>query len=250
MKPDYEVVEYDIEKGDYRNVSNYDQKRYVGAANEYKGRVTGNAYRRLIGPLEGKKILDVGCGTGRGVADFVNTAQMTIGVDASHDMLLAAAQKVEGRAKVALVRSYAQSLPFPTSYFDVVTSLNFLHLFSLPTQSEMIAEMKRVAKPGGVVVLEFDNAVHGLGLGLFKRWTGREHGSLPSEIRQVVGSDCKVTAVYGAVFPVIWRLFHRWPSAFLPIEELAYRTPINWMAHRIFFQLLKREACPNENMIR
>jgi ubiquinone/menaquinone biosynthesis C-methylase UbiE len=250
MKPEYEVVEYDIGKGDYRNVSNYDKKRYVGAANDYKKRVTGNAYRRLIGPLEGKKILDVGCGTGRGVADFVDTAQMTIGVDASYDMLLAAAQKVEGRPNVALVASYAQSLPFPASCFDVVTSLNFLHLFSLPTQSEMIAEMKRVAKPGGMIVLEFDNAIHGLGLGLFKRWTGREHGSLPSEIRQVIGSDCKVTAIYGAVFPVIWRLFHRWPSTFLPIEELAYRAPINWMAHRIFFQLLKPQTVPNNQAAR
>lgn len=75
MKPDFEVVDYDIGKDDYRNVSNYDEKRYAGAANEYKKMVTGNAYRRLIGPLEGKKILDVGCGTGRGVADFVDSAQ-------------------------------------------------------------------------------------------------------------------------------------------------------------------------------
>lgn len=242
MKPDFEVVDYDIGKDDYRNVSNYDEKRYAGAANEYKKMVTGNAYRRLIGPLEGKKILDVGCGTGRGVADFVDSARMTIGADASQDMLLSAAQKVEGRSNVGLVRSYAQSLPFPTGYFDVVTSLNFLHLFSLQTQSDMISEMKRVVRPGGVVVLEFDNAVHGLGLGLFKRWTGREHGSLPWEIRKVVGSDCKVTAIYGAVFPVVWRLLYKWPGASFPIEELAYHTPMNWIAHRIFFRLVKVRA--------
>ena len=242
MKPDFEVVDYDIGKGDYRNVSNYDQKRYEGAANEYKKNVTGNAYRRLIGSLEGKRILDVGCGTGRGVADFVDTAQMTVGADASQDMLLSAAQKVEGRSSVGLVRSYAQSLPFPTGYFDVVTSLNFLHLFSLPTQTEMIAEMKRVVRPGGAVVLEFDNAVHGFGLGLFKRWTGRERGSLPWEIRRVIGANCRVTAIYGAVFPVVWRLLYKWPTASLPIEELAYHTPINWIAHRIFFRLVKMQS--------
>jgi ubiquinone/menaquinone biosynthesis C-methylase UbiE len=242
MKPDFEVVDYDVAKGDYRNVRNYDQKRYEGPANAYKKKVTGNAYRRLIGPLEGKRILDVGCGTGRGVADFVETAKMTVGADASQDMLLSAAQKVEGRSGVGLVRSYAQSLPFPTGCFDVVTSLNFLHLFSLPTQAEMITEMKRVVRPGGVVVLEFDNAVHGLGLGLFKRWTGREHGSLPGEIRQVIGSECKVTAIYGAVFPVVWRLLYRWPNTSLPIEELAYHTPVNWIAHRIFFRLVKPQS--------
>lgn len=238
MKPDLEVVDYDIEKGDYRNVSNYDDKRYLGAANQYKKKVTANAYHQLIGSLEGKRILDLGCGTGRGVADFVEVAKQTIGADASQDMLAAAARKVAGRTGVGLVRSYAQNLPFPTGYFDVVTSLNFLHLFSLQTQRDMIAEMKRVVRPGGIVVLEFDNAIHGLGLGLIKRWTGREHGSLPWEIRRVIGPDCQVTHVYGAVFPVVWRLLYRAPSFSSKLEKIAYYPPFNWVAHRIFFRLV------------
>jgi ubiquinone/menaquinone biosynthesis C-methylase UbiE len=237
MKTDFEVVDYGVEKGDYRNVSNYDETRYVGPANEYKKTVTSNAYRELIGPLQDKRILDVGCGTGRGVADFVETAQLTVGADASQDMLLTAAEKVSGRSGVCLVRSYAQSLPFPTGYFDVVTSLNFLHLFSLQTQTDMIEEMKRVVRPGGIVVLEFDNAIHGLGLGLLKRWTGREQGSLPWEIRQVIGRGCRITHIYGAVFPVVWRWFYRYPEASARIERLAYHTPINWVAHRVFFRL-------------
>jgi ubiquinone/menaquinone biosynthesis C-methylase UbiE len=242
MKTDFEVVDYDIEKGDYRNVSNYDEKRYAGPANEYKKKVTSNAYHELIGPLEGKRILDVGCGTGRGVADFVEAAKLTVGADASQDMLLTAAEKIRGRSGVGLVRSYAQSLPFPRGYFDVVTSLNFLHLFSLQTQTDMIAEMKRVVRPGGVVVLEFDNAIHGLGLGLFKRWTGREQGSLPWEIRQVIGSGCRITHIYGAVFPVVWRWLYRSPDSSMLVEKLAYHTPINWLAHRIFFRLETSKA--------
>jgi|SRR5215469_9992794 len=237
MKPNFEVVDYDVKKDDYRNVGNYHEKRYVGAANVYKKRVTSHAYQELIGPLAGKRILDVGCGTGRGVADFVETARLTIGADASQDMLLTAAEKIKGRSAAGLVRAYAQSLPFPNGYFDVVTSLNFLHLFSLETQTAMIAEMKRVVRPGGIVVLEFDNAIHGLGLGLFKRWTGREHGSLPWEIRQVIGSGCRITHVYGAVFPVVWRWLYKTPDASMRIEKLAYHTPINWIAHRIFFRM-------------
>jgi len=238
MKPDLEVVDYNVGEGDYRNVTNYDEKRYVGSANEYKKKVTSNAYNRLIGSLQGKRILDVGCGTGRGLVDFVGTAKLTVGADASQDMLLTAARKVEGQSGVGLVRSYAQALPFPTSYFDVVTSLNFLHLFSLQTQKDMIAEMKRVVRPGGVLVLEFDNAIHGLGLGLLKRWTGRERGSLPWEIRQVIGPDCQVTHVYGAVFPVVWRVLYRVPSISMHLEKLAYGPPLNWVAHRIFFRLV------------
>jgi ubiquinone/menaquinone biosynthesis C-methylase UbiE len=242
MKPDFEVVHYDTGKDDYRNVSNYDEKRYVGAANEYKKKVTSNTYHRLIGALEGKRILDVGCGTGRGVADFVEAAKLTVGADASQDMLRTAAKKIEGHSGAGLVRSYAQSLPFPTGYFDVVTSLNFLHLFTLETQKDMIAEMKRVVRPGGIVVLEFDNAINGLGIGLFKRWTGREHGSLPWEIRRVIGSDCQVTHVCGAVFPVVWRLLYKAAPISTHIEKLAYYPPFNWIAHRIFFRLVTSQS--------
>jgi ubiquinone/menaquinone biosynthesis C-methylase UbiE len=238
MKPEIEVVDYDIGKGDYRNVINYDEQRYVGPANEYKKKVTSNAYVKLIGPLQGKRILDVGCGTGRGVADFVGSAKLTVGADASQDMLLITAQKIEGRSGACLVRSYAQSLPFPTGYFDVVTSLNFLHLFSLQSQKDMIGEMKRVVRPGGVVVLEFDNAINGFGLGLLKRWMGRERGSLPWEIRQVIGPDCRVTHVYGAVFPIVWRLLYRVPSISINLEKVAYYAPLNWVAHRLFFRLV------------
>jgi ubiquinone/menaquinone biosynthesis C-methylase UbiE len=86
MQPNFEVVDYDIRKPDYRNVGDYDEKRYMGPANEYKKRATSNAYQALIGSLEGKRILDVGCGTGRGVGDFVEKAKLTIGADASQDM--------------------------------------------------------------------------------------------------------------------------------------------------------------------
>src|SRR5437868_4501139 len=94
MKPDFEVVDYDITKKDYRSVANYDESRYVGSSNEYRTQVTRNAYNKLIGSLEGKQILDVGCGTGRGLTDFAGKASMAIGTDASQDMLIVAAQKV------------------------------------------------------------------------------------------------------------------------------------------------------------
>jgi ubiquinone/menaquinone biosynthesis C-methylase UbiE len=242
MKPNVEVVVYDIRKDDYRSVANYDQRRYRGSANEYKRQVTSNAYKKLIGPLEGKRILDVGCGTGRGLADFAGEASLAIGTDASRDMLMAAARKVADKSGVGLVRSYAQQLPFSDRYFDVVTALNFLHLFSLGTQRQMVAEMKRVVRPGGMVILEFDNALHGLGIGLYKRWAGRERGSLPQEIRWVVGDKCQVAQIHGAVFPVVWRLFHHVPRVFTTLEKIAYYPPLNRVAHRIFYKLIVGES--------
>ena len=114
------MVDYGVKKGDYRNVSDYDEKRYIGPANEYKKRVTSNACRELIDILQGKRILDVGCETGRGLTDFVETAKLTVGADTSQDMSIVSAEKVQGRTGVGLVRSYAQSLPFPS---DTLMSL-------------------------------------------------------------------------------------------------------------------------------
>jgi ubiquinone/menaquinone biosynthesis C-methylase UbiE len=136
------------------------------------------------------------------------------------------------------VRAYAQQLPFFDASFDVVTALNFLHLFSLETQREMIAEMKRVTKPGGIIVLEFDNALQGLFIGFYKRWFQDLRGSLPREIRYVVGDNCRVVSVYGAVFPIIWRLLYHFPKPSVALEKIAYAPPFNRLSGRIYYKLV------------
>src|SRR6185437_1213948 len=135
------------------------------------------------------------------------------------------------------VAGIAQHLPFPDKYFDVVASLNFLHLFSNQTQTAMIAEMIRVARPGASLVLEFDNAMQGVVLGLHKRWRGTERGSFPGEIRRALGDTCRVQAIHGAVFPVLWRLFYRWPRIFAKLEKISYVFPFNRLSHRIYYKV-------------
>jgi ubiquinone/menaquinone biosynthesis C-methylase UbiE len=236
-KPD--VVEYRVGLRGLADAASYDALRYTGPAKEYKQAVMAAAYKRLVGPLRGKRVLDIGCGTGRGVIEFAHEADFAVGSDASLDMLSFAQRKASSQTNCTFSAAYAQQLPFPDGVFDVVISLNFLHLFKLETQQEMIAEMKRVLKFGGILVLEFDNALHGMGVGLYKRWSGREQGSLPGEIRQVIGDHCCVVKVYGAVFPVVWRVFYRFPRVFMPFEKLSYMLPFNRLAHRVYYKLIK-----------
>jgi len=237
---DFEVVDYEVGAEGYRDVARYDH-RYTGAANEYRQIVMANAYRGLIGTLKGKRVLDVGCGSGRGIVGFAPEAEFIAGCDASVDMLGLTARKLTGGTRWALVSAYAQQLPFVSNAFDVVTALNFLHLFSLKTQRDMIAEMKRVTKPGGTLVLEFDNALHGLGLvGLFKRFFRDERGTLPWEARYVLGDDCRIVRVRSAVFPIVWRIFYHAPRIFLPLEKVSYLPLVNRiLGHRIYYQLKK-----------
>ncbi len=232
-------VEYRIGNKDHTNAATYDRIRHFGRANEYRQSVMTSAYRRLIGPLQGKRILDVGCGTGRGVIDFAREAKFAAGCDASFDMLAIAAHKRDPGSQSALLASYAQQLPFKDASFDIVTSLNFLHLFDVETQKICVGEMKRVLKPGGIMVLEFTNALNGLIVGLFRRWLRGIITALPGEIKQVIGEDCQVVRVYGAPFPTLWRLFHRLPRAVRSVEKLGYVAPFNHMCHQVYYKVAR-----------
>ena len=231
------VVEYRFGNKDHTDAAAYDTVRFIGRANEYRQAVMTNAYRKLIGPLQGKRLLDVGCGTGRGVVDFAREAEYAVGCDASLDMLNIASRKRTPNSRCALLASHAQQLPFKEASFDIVTSLNFLHLFDVETQRACVAEMKRVLIPGGILVLEFTNALNGLVIGLFRRWIGGVLTSLPGEIRRVVGEDCQVVRLYGAPFPMLWRLFCRLPRAVRSVERLGYVAPFNRLCHQVYYQI-------------
>lgn len=240
-KSKIEVIDYEVGAEGYRNVATYDEKRYVGASNEYKQGVMSDAYWPLLGAIDGKRVLDVGCGTGRGLREFVPRAKFTAGCDASIDMLRAAAQKLTAGNNWGLASAHAQRLPFADDTFDLVSSFNFLHLFTLETQQEMISEMKRVTRPEGTLMLEFDNALHGLVvLGLFKRWFRQERGTLPWEAQRIIGNDCRVVKIRTAPLPVVWRVLYRLPKPLHLVEKLGYIPVLNRvLGHRIYYQIKK-----------
>ena len=106
-------------------------------------------------PTAGERALDVCCGTGDiafGLA--ANGAQVT-GLDFSEPMLRIARQRAETAAqRVEFLQGDAQALPFPDSSFEVVTVGYGLR--NLASWKEGLAEMHRVAKPGGrLLILDF-----------------------------------------------------------------------------------------------
>jgi ubiquinone/menaquinone biosynthesis C-methylase UbiE len=105
---------------------------------------------RLIGPLlKGGLGLDVGCGTGALMAELRPWGAVT-GVDGSAGMVAQLLRAGRGQALVAP----SHQLPFPDAAFDAVWCVAMLHHVADPDLvRRTLAEMLRVARPGGAVII-------------------------------------------------------------------------------------------------
>ena len=112
---------------------------------------TGNPFR--LGPLQpGECAVDVGCGAGFDsliAARMVGLQGCVVGVDMTPAMLeTARAGAAEaGITNVTFREGYAEGLPVPDGWADVVISNGVLNL--MPNKSAALQEMTRVLKPGG-----------------------------------------------------------------------------------------------------
>ena len=94
-----------------------------------------------------RRVLDVGCGEGRFCRMISETVPQVVGLDPTA-WLLSEARKLGG-AQYAQGR--AEDMPFEDRDFDMVVS--YLSLIDIPDNAAAIAEMARVVRPGGYVLI-------------------------------------------------------------------------------------------------
>jgi ubiquinone/menaquinone biosynthesis C-methylase UbiE len=96
-------------------------------------------------------VLDVAVGTGRNLAFYPDGVRLT-GIDFSPAMLeIARARAAELGREIRLREGDAQALPFPDASFDTVVCT--LGLCGFPDDRAAIAEMYRVLRPSGTLLL-------------------------------------------------------------------------------------------------
>jgi len=109
--------------------------------------------RRSLGPGRGRRVLDLAAGTGTSSAALARTVDRVVACDFSQGMLRRGRNRLDGTG-VAFVGGDATRLPFADGVFDAVTiSFGLRNVVDVPAA---LAEMRRVTKPGGLLlVLEF-----------------------------------------------------------------------------------------------
>jgi SAM-dependent methyltransferase len=106
----------------------------------------------LLGPLQGVRVLDVGCGDGMYSVVAARGGARVTGVDLSARMLSAASARGAAEHVTAdWIRADALKLPFADGTFDRVFAITLLCLVPEPVRA--VREMTRVLAPGGVIVI-------------------------------------------------------------------------------------------------
>jgi SAM-dependent methyltransferase len=102
--------------------------------------------------VDGRSVLEVGCGEGYGTALLARSAERILGVD--YDALTAAhAAATYPRAR--FVRANLAALPVPSESVDVVASLQVIeHVWN---HGEFVRECLRVVRPGGLLFVTTPN---------------------------------------------------------------------------------------------
>jgi phosphatidylethanolamine/phosphatidyl-N-methylethanolamine N-methyltransferase len=110
------------------------------------------AMTKLVSGLAPQRILEIGVGTGLTLAQYPTQARVT-GIDVSKEMLASARQRVAAadQERIDLRVMDAEHMDFADASFDCVTLPYVLSV--TPHPERMVAEVRRVCRPGGDIVI-------------------------------------------------------------------------------------------------
>jgi SAM-dependent methyltransferase len=166
----------------------------------------------------GRRVLDVGCGTGVDLVRFVRGGALGTGVDVA-DAAIALARENLGHQslRASLCVGDGERLPFADATFDFVYAHGVVQYAA--GDRALVDECRRVLRPGGTAFFQVYNRISWLNALSRVMNVGLEHEDAPvlrkyspSEFRSLLGGFADVRVVYER-FPVKSRLHGGWKGA-------------------------------------
>jgi len=106
---------------------------------------------QLLGNIKGKRILDVGCGTGRISFYLASKGADVTGIDLSGNFIQHCKETATKlKLSITFKEMNAQLPDFPEESFDIITGSRIIH--HLPDIKLFLGECKRLLKKGGYIV--------------------------------------------------------------------------------------------------
>lgn len=100
----------------------------------------------------GRRVLDLGCGTGYGTGDLARVASSAVGIDLAPEAVGYATRHFPS---ARFLEGSASAVPFPPASFDLVTAFEVIE--HLRDWRALLAEARRVLKPNGLLLVSTPN---------------------------------------------------------------------------------------------
>ncbi len=162
-------------------------------------------------PREGETVLDLGCGGGRFLEKLrgIHGSIELHGVDISENMIHAG--KSRGIEECTLVVGDAENLPYLDSAIDRIYCLNSFHHY--PNPYRVAEELKRVLKPGGLLIIGEVYVFPGLreiiNLLLPYGWTGDYRMYSKQSLSDILGGKGFINLEFKIIDPFLFTSVYR-----------------------------------------
>lgn len=110
--------------------------------------------KKALGNILGKKLLDIGCGTGTHITHYTKMGAKCFGIDVSESMIKIAKKT---HPDIPFTVGTMTQLPYPDNTFDIITASLSIHYEKNITK--VLQEISRVLKKGGRLYYSTDSVI-------------------------------------------------------------------------------------------
>jgi len=132
----------------------YDIERFSTLQGAYSDKTQKEIVLSMVDSWDEKRILEVGCGTGRFSIEIAKNGALVTGLDPSRTML----KQVENKkcnAEINLVNGHGYELPFKDGALDGCVCINVIN--HIEDYNKLISEISRVLRKDGFMIMNFSN---------------------------------------------------------------------------------------------